>query len=327
MNQQTKVILVIFILLISAVACKNEEKNISPDTPDYSHLPSCDKFMNEVPDKSSESDYGAHFKQWLNDHQYMDILISRGGGGAVNSGCIAAKDPVIVNGYSTLNYLRDEKGYQDCELFWILPRYNTTYDHKADMTYRSRRFIQAVREYTNKTKVDIIAGSNGVTLFRKAIQGGVAYQDPRQSEESVCYLGESLVNQIDTFVGIAGVNRGSLLCGYWPNEATINHNSCQENGMAINNPFYKDLNGGPNLGMKPKRVAGYIFSIYSDLDCVAGGSGSTCNIIDGENSAHIPLEDGFYVKNTDLGDMPHATISSTTYAVQCNMIQNHIISE
>ncbi|OJH39211.1 hypothetical protein [Cystobacter ferrugineus] len=64
-----------------------------------------------------------------------------------------------------------------------------------------RAFIQAVQEYTGARKVDVIGHSMGVTLARKAIQGGPGY-DPYGGDHFD--LGAPLTGRVDTFVGIAG---------------------------------------------------------------------------------------------------------------------------
>lgn len=68
-----------------------------------------------------------------------------------------------------------------------------------------RDFISAVYEYSNSTKVDIIAYSMGVAITRKAIMGGSCVDTGK-------YLGRPLTNMVDTYLGIAGIAYGMEKC-------------------------------------------------------------------------------------------------------------------
>lgn len=312
------------LIIFNIVSCTNDN-SLSPEpgptNPDPSSLPSCADFLSEIPGDSSYANYGAHFKQWLAENNYYDILKTTGKGGSDDGNCIPTKDPLILLLMS--EYYAMEAGYSPCEYYSIHPINDALIDHRADRTYRIRRFIEAVKAYTGRNKVDIIAYSRMVTLARKSIQGGVTYQGLDQSPETACNLGTNIAGSIDTFVGIAGVNRGHLECGYWPNVYPVDN--CSANAMSINNPFYLDLNGGPNTSMNPQIIADYTYSIYSDEDCVGGLSGPGCSVVDGLHTSRIPGETGFYLKN-GLGDSPHFELTGTA-SVQFNMIQNHIIAE
>ncbi|THB62555.1 MAG: hypothetical protein D6B26_07630, partial [Spirochaetaceae bacterium] len=99
--------------------------------------------------------------------------------------------------------------------------------------------------------------------------------------------------------------------------------NCGPNAMSINNFFYLELNGGPNLAMHPERIADYIFTIYSHQDCtVGGGTGSACSVIDGQHTSVIPLQDGEYQLVWDP-DMAHTAVMTETNAVQHQMITQH----
>ena len=69
--------------------------------------------------------------------------------------------------------------------------------------------MNAVKGYTGATKVDIVTHSMGVTMMRKVIKGGAA----SDALDGGSYnLGSALTSSVDTFVGIAGANRGLVAC-------------------------------------------------------------------------------------------------------------------
>ena len=72
-----------------------------------------------------------------------------------------------------------------------------------------RNFIEAVLSYTKAEKVYIVGHSMGVTLARKAIQGGTA------TYNKVSYdVGPSLTSKVEIFFGLAGGNLGLVDCKY-----------------------------------------------------------------------------------------------------------------
>ena len=132
------------------------------------------------------------------------------GGGA----CVATRTPVIfvhgnsvnasffakpssTGGPSVYDTLK-AAGYNDCELFGIT--YLSTSEqaaqqlnfHTSTKAARIRDFIKAVKAYTGKSKVNILAHSMGVTVAQHGITFG------------------NLWGSIDTFVNVAGGLKGSI---------------------------------------------------------------------------------------------------------------------
>jgi Lipase (class 2) len=136
------------------------------------------------------------------------------GGGA----CTAVRAPVIfVHGNKVNSLFFDEPnsagglsaydtlkaaGYNDCELFgltWLAPSEQGAAAeplnyHTATKAARIRDFIQAVKAYTGKSKVQVIAHSMGVSVAAHGITYG------------------SLWGSIDTFINVAGGLRGLSAC-------------------------------------------------------------------------------------------------------------------
>jgi hypothetical protein len=91
-------------------------------------------------------------------------------------------------------------GYNDCELFgitWLNPTEQANQQlnfHTATKAAMIRDFITAVKAYTGKSKVDILAHSMGVTVALHGITFG------------------NLWGSIDSFVNVAGGLRGLSTC-------------------------------------------------------------------------------------------------------------------
>lgn len=137
-------------------------------------------------------------------------------GGFGGGNCVATRTPVIfihgnsVNAtffakpsttgvpsvYSTLR----AAGYSDCELFgitWLSPTEQANQQlnyHTATKAARIRDFINAVKAYTGKSKVHILAHSMGVTVALHGITYG------------------GLWGSIDRFVNVAGGLKGLASC-------------------------------------------------------------------------------------------------------------------
>src|ERR1700682_3542324 len=177
------------------------------------------------------------FRNWLSANGYGSYNLARadvaGGsyGGRVTPGQPVVNQPLIfIHGhsdsalgtaspytgwYNSIGYFKSQ-GYTSAELYATTwgpadpGQASLQYHSKANMQ-RLRAFIQAVKAYTGASKVDIVCHSMGVTLARKAIKGGTAYDSAAGGNYN---LGASLTSSIDTFVGISGANRGLTACYY-----------------------------------------------------------------------------------------------------------------
>ncbi|VDL63675.1 unnamed protein product [Nippostrongylus brasiliensis] len=125
------------------------------------------------------------------------------------------------------------------------------FDMKCDYIRQIRWLIQAVAEFT-KRRVDVIGYSMGAPVARKAILGGRCVDTGER-------LGPPMTGLIDTFVSVAGANRGSVLC-LLPFPGACN----MVNGLSCNSAFLKNINS------KQRYEGRYIYSIYSRGDDKVG---------------------------------------------------------
>ncbi|CAD6194004.1 unnamed protein product [Caenorhabditis auriculariae] len=141
-------------------------------------------------------------------------------------------------------------------------------DVKCQYIKQVRYMIQVVAAFTHR-KVDVIAYSLGSPIARKALLGGKCVDSGED-------LGSSLTGLIDTFVSVAGANRGSFLCVLpFPGACNL------INGLSCSSAFIRDIN-------KQQRYEGkYIYSIYSKDDDKVGyrnACGQLTSSIDGADA-------------------------------------------
>jgi pimeloyl-ACP methyl ester carboxylesterase len=277
-----------------------------------------------------------HFRAWLDANGYGSDRFARddlpGGsyGGRVSEADPVENQPVVfVHGNSdraaaTLDgqpvgwtaVIRQflARGYGPAELYATTwgpadPDLAGEQIHSFEYVRRIRAFILAVLDYTGAEKTDVIGHSMGVTLARKAIQGGAL--DGRD-------LGPPLTSRVDTFVGIAGANLGLATCfwaesevptcsdedGFFPGYATFF-------GVTGEADFLDGLNADP--GFEGDRV----FSIWSRADQLVGFGG----LVYGSYTSRIPGQDGEMV----FGGYPygHFCVRDLSAQVQLEMIRHH----
>jgi triacylglycerol lipase len=283
------------------------------------------------------------FRNWLTANGYGSYNFQRseiaGGsyGGRTSAGQAVVNHPVIfihgnsdsALGYSSvytgwtssISYFKSQ-GYTSAEL------YATTWGpanaflasnqyHSKDNMNRLRAFIQAVKAYTGASKVDIVSHSMGVTLARKAIIGGTAYDSAAGGSYS---LGAALTSSIDAFVGIAGGNRGLVAC-YQTGPTTP---TCSDiNGFY---PGYLIGFTGPydvssilvDMNSVSHREGSFVYSIWSSVDEVVGYG----TIVYGVSTCRIPGQDGEKTFST----VPYGHIGSKDQSgyYQVRMVKNHV---
>ena len=283
-----------------------------------------------------------HFNDWLNANGYAGYDFARynlsGGsfGGKSHGSEPIVNQPVIFihgNSDKAVGQSTGQTGWHDSIAWFLSQGYSeaelyaltwgpanagqaATQYHSKPYLIRIRAFIEAVLDYTGSNKVDIISHSMGVTLSRKAILGGSAND---LFNGGSYYLGPPLTAEIDTFVGIAGANRGLVSC-YMTGGSTptcSNTNGLYPGYMVgFFGPYgvsdiLTDLNGSSGYEGQ------YVFSIWSMADQVIGYS----NLVYGSYTSRIPGQDGEKVyTSVPYG---HFNVKDLTAAVQYRMVRDH----
>lgn len=293
----------------------------------------------------SDPAYGlsSDFRNWLSANGYSSYGFARtdvpGGsyGGRVHAGQAVVNQPVIfIHGNSdsalgtgsslatgwrsSIEYFKSQ-GYTSAELYattWgpANAAFSSQQYHSKDHLTRLRAFVLAVKAYTGATKVDIVTHSMGVTLMRKVIKGGSA----NDSLAGGAYnLGSALTTSVDTFVGIAGANRGLTIC-YTTGPTTPTCGST--NGFY---PGYLVGGFGPygvssflvGLAATSHYEGSYVYTIWSSADEVIGYG----TVVYGTSTCRIPAQNG----EKTFSSYPYGHIGSKdqTGYYQLRMVKYH----
>jgi hypothetical protein len=269
------VLLTLVIFSLVAVSCSKNSSSVDENTVSTDTKGICTDPGNTA--------FGSDFQTYLNSTGNSD-LTGFGGASTKTGDCLIAKDPVIfihgngdnasgsamiMGGWGTSKNYFKSMGYKPTELYAV--NYGQPGMTNAALNYHSPsnmskvyRFIVAVKNYTGRTKVDIISHSLGVTLVRRAVKGGT-YTDYTGASVN---LGASINALVDTFVGIAGANRGLNSCGVWP--LNMWTPTCGPHGLSIGNTYLANINGGysswTGYSGTNWKVGSYTYTIYSYAD-------------------------------------------------------------
>jgi len=292
----------------------------------------------------STAGFTSHFRTWLSANGYdsynlvrTDLVGGSYGGKASSTDTVVNQPVIFIHGNSdkaigtgtsgqsgwnaSIEYFQSQ-GYKTSEL------YATTWGpadasmsayqyHSKTYVMKVRKLIEAVRAYTGAAKVDIISHSMGVTLARKAILGGYATDS---LEGGQYYIGPPLTAYVDTFVGIAGANRGLTSCyttgGSTPTCANTNGlypGWWNGAGVSGRSAYLQ------NLYSSSQYEGAYRYSIHSTADEVIGGGG----IVYYEYTSRIPGQTGEKMYNSY--PYGHFNVKDLTGNVQWNMVKYHYI--
>ncbi|KAF8355752.1 hypothetical protein PRIPAC_97375, partial [Pristionchus pacificus] len=223
-----------------------------------------------------------------------------------------------------------EKGYFGAELFGLT--YGTrdiNFSLESRVTCRDlmglRRFIEAILEYTETEKVDVIAHSMGVTLARMVSKGGEVHF----LTES-CNLGAPLSSKIDALVTISGANYGMCMCLM----AGLTHMpACGQSGFAPGKCSRRQGNiGDCMLDMKcdgeddyssvlvavnsaEEKEAAFVASLWSNDDAFLGID----NLVWGRKTSLVPGSDVTH----GYEKMDHSQTKDKTVKDQLSLVSNH----
>lgn len=276
-----------------------------------------------------------HFRAWLTDKGYDRFLFARddleGGsfGGRQSAGQALRNQPVVfvhgnsdqAEGESTQGpvgwtaVIRQflAAGYTPAELYattWGPADPGKAGDqvHSADHVQRIRAFMEAVLAYTGAERLDLIGHSMGVTLARRAILGGNLDGHA---------LGPPLTERVDTFVGIAGANRGLTACFFARQFPTCS----DSDGLFPGYAFFWGVSGLSDFLRELNAQSGFegthVYSIWSRADPLIGLGG----LVYGKYTARIPGQDG--EKVYDSYPYGHFCVRDLSTRVQLEMVRDH----
>uniref|UniRef100_A0A914HKP8 Triacylglycerol lipase n=1 Tax=Globodera rostochiensis TaxID=31243 RepID=A0A914HKP8_GLORO len=161
-----------------------------------------------------------------------------------------------------------------------------------------RYFIIAVSQFTD-SQVNVIAYSLGVPIVRKAMLGGVCVDRGD--------LGRgSLTRYVNTFLAVAGPNRGVLSCSLPLSELRTACNPI--NGLRCNSRFLNDINSRKHY------EAQIVYVIQSTGDLTVG------NLVCGVQTTAVPGAD----YTLTFEGLTHLQVITLTVQQQFKLISQHI---
>lgn len=280
-----------------------------------------------------------HFQNWLNANGYGGMGLGRSdlnggsfGGKVSDSDCIVNQPVIFVHGNGdrclggaakgwekSVEYFRS-RGYRSSELYCtafgtgnVLSA--STYYHSKEFIMKIRKMVEAVKAYTGADKVDIIGHSLGVTIARKAIKGGYA-RDLLAGGRY--HIGPALTSSVDTFVGIAGANRGLSGCFF---TGPTTPGCGKTNGFYPGYMFWGMVFGVSDfleeLNRSSRYEGRYRYSIWSTVDQLVGGA---C-LVWGRNTCRIPGQTG--EKKFYSFPYGHLGVKDRTGYYQYRMVHDH----
>jgi len=153
--------------------------------------------------------------------------------------------------------------------------------------------------------VDIIGHSMGVTLGRKVVQGGAAWDQGNYN------LGSSLSKKVDTFVGISGANWGITDCYFSSTSVTCNAENGFYPGYMIGpiglSTYLDDLNNGAKEGS-------HVYAMLSEFDDIIGYG----DVVYGQYTSSISTQDSQVVYATPT--YTHMNMKDLTGAEQLKLV-------
>ncbi len=258
---------------------------------------------------TSEDGLTPDFLAWLDGHGYhaddfarRDLGSPASFGGKIPTLPGTGKRPVVFvhgnsdraiggsyGGWSKPRAAFRAAGYAPSELYATTwgpgdPNQASSQTHRASYLGRVRRFLDAVLAYTGNDRVTVISHSMGVTLARRAIQGGL-YRDEAGASVD---LGAPLGGKVAVFVGLAGANYGLSSCYL---AAGIAATCGTDTGFFPGQMLGFSVVGRARIleetNRSPHAEGAYVVSAWSRYDEILGGGG----LVWGQKTAEIPGSD------------------------------------
>ncbi|CAB3404081.1 unnamed protein product [Caenorhabditis bovis] len=282
------------------------------------------------------SKFTPDFSQWLADYygpmvrdqlERMDLGPGGSFGGKVNRNDTLKNQPlIIVHGVSDTagekpTYAATwfkQNGYKDNEIYSTTyfngaqgnPLKWVEYSMRCEYVKQVRALMVAVRLYTGRN-IDVIGFSLGVPVSRKAILGG-------RCVDTGEYLGGPLTRVVDTYVGVAGPNRGAApqvggvsipACALSISPICNSVNGLYSGNCPAQSEFLQDINRYAHYEGQ------YTYSIYTQRDQMVGYT------VCGQLTSPLPGQTGQKVYT----DLNHDQAFDNTHDVQLKMIRDHVI--
>ncbi|CAI2356215.1 unnamed protein product [Caenorhabditis sp. 36 PRJEB53466] len=190
----------------------------------------------------------------------------------------------------------------------------------CEILHLHRRFIEIVLHYTKTGRVNIVAHSMGVSIARKAIQGGSFV-----STTETCDIGPDISHRIGTFIALASANYGMCPCqhaaafpacgvetGFYPgtcSEAECSSQDSNTTDSCSDVPYSSYL---MDLNNSTKKEANFMASLWSDDDEILGKG----NMVWGRHTSLVPRSDMHKIYR----GLNHNGVKTLTAADQYNII-------
>lgn len=164
------------------------------------------------------------------------------------------------------------------------PNQASSQTHRARYLAHVRRFFDAVLAYTASDQISVVTHSMGVTLARRAIQGGL-YRD---ESGATVDLGAPLGARIAVFVGLAGANYGLASCYLAAGvAATCGGETGFFPGQLVGTSVLGRARVLDEMNRVPHAEGAYVVSAWSRYDEILGAGG----LVWGQKTAEIPGSD------------------------------------
>ncbi|KAE9551523.1 hypothetical protein FO519_005270 [Halicephalobus sp. NKZ332] len=225
-----------------------------------------------------------HFVNWLNQNGYgkypyerFDLGPTGSFGGKNNDGNHIVNQPVVfIHGNSdgalaipgnyssgwtsSIEYFLSQ-GYTSAELYVTTwgdrnPENAKYRSHTCEYLIYIRRFVEAVLEYTQASKIDVISHSMGVTLARRVIKGGMHFDE----NGSGANLGMCTCSGIEDDYAFPTCNSNN---GFWPGDPCNSSKACANISEIQCSKDFNYSHYLTNLNSEGTKEGNFVFSSWS----------------------------------------------------------------